>query len=57
MGRNIIATFEVDEEDIKEFMEDTVGYYDESEIYTILNGAVDDLPFGMCLRGYNIEEN
>lgn len=57
MGRNIIATFEVDEEDIKEFMEDTVGYYDESEIYTTLNCAVDDLPFCMFLRGYHIEED
>lgn len=45
MGRTILATITIEEDDIKDYVDDCGGEYDECDIWKILNGAFMELPF------------
>ena len=54
MSRTIRTLIEIDENDLKEYIEENGGVYDEDCLSEDINGALDNLPFSAFLIGYKI---
>lgn len=54
MSRTIRTVIEIDENDLKEYIEENGGVYDEDCLSEDINGALDSLPFTAFVIGYNI---
>lgn len=55
MSRTIRAIIEIDEDGLKEYVEENGGEYIEDCLSEDLNGALDSLPFSAWVEGYTIE--
>lgn len=54
MSGTIRAIIEIDEDDLKEYIEGIGGVYYENCLSEDINGALDNLPFSAFLIGYKI---
>lgn len=54
MSGTIRAIIEIDEDDLKEYIEENGGNYDELCLSEDINGALDSLPFCAFVIGYDI---